>query len=88
VEAARFGLPGVRLGIMPMTIMPAISRSLPRKLGLELMLTGRLMSSTEAVAQGVVNRIVAAGELELEAVALARSASEHPLLPRNGLTTL
>jgi enoyl-CoA hydratase len=74
VEAARFGLPGVRLGIMPMTIMPAIARSLPRKLGLELILTGRLMSATEAVAQGVVNRIVAAGELEVAAVALARSA--------------
>src|SRR5207249_10634375 len=38
VETARFGLPGVRLGIMPMTIMPAIFRGLSRKLGLELML--------------------------------------------------
>jgi enoyl-CoA hydratase/carnithine racemase len=45
------------------------------------MLTGRLMSSTEAVAQGVVNRIVATGELDRAAAALARSASEHPLYP-------
>jgi len=77
VEAARFGLPGVRLGIMPMTIMPAIARSLPRKLVLELILTGRLMSATEAVAQGVLNRIVAAGELEAAAAALARSAANR-----------
>ena len=81
VEAARFGLPGVRLGIMPLTIMPAIARSLPRKLGLELMLTGRLLSATEALAQAVVNRIVAAGDLELAATALARSACGEPLRP-------
>jgi enoyl-CoA hydratase/carnithine racemase len=81
VEAARFGMPGVRLGIMPMTIMPAIARSLPRKLGLELILTGRLMSATEALAQGVVNRIVAAGDLERAATALARSACAYPLRP-------
>jgi enoyl-CoA hydratase len=82
VEAARFGLPGVRLGIMPMTIMPAVARSLPRKLVLELILTGRLMSATEAAAQGVVNRIVAAGELEAAAAALARSAANRLRPPR------
>jgi enoyl-CoA hydratase/carnithine racemase len=80
-EAARFGLPGVRLGIMPMTIMPAIARSLPRKLGLELILTGRLMPAREAVAQGLVNYVVAAGELEVAAAALARAALEYTLKP-------
>jgi enoyl-CoA hydratase/carnithine racemase len=87
VEGARFGLPGVRLGIMPMTIMPAISRSLPRKLGLDLILTGRLMSATEAVAQGLVNRIVAAGELEPAAAALARAATEYSLRPPRSTPT-
>jgi len=82
VEAARFGLPGVRLGIMPMTIMPAVSRSLPRKLGLELMLTGRLMSSVEAAGRGVVNRIVAPGELERATATLARSAATARLPPK------
>jgi enoyl-CoA hydratase/carnithine racemase len=81
VEAARFGLPGVRLGIMPMTIMPAIARSLPRKLVLELILTGRLISASEAVAQGLVNQVVAAGELEVAAAALARSALRYTLRP-------
>jgi len=75
VQTARFGLPGVRLGIMPMTIMPAVFRSLPRKLGLELMLTGRLMTASEASAAGFVNATVAAGELEAAAVDLARAAA-------------
>ena len=74
VETARFGLPGVRLGIMPLTIMPAIFRSLPRKLGLELMLTGRLMTANEAVLAGLVNAAVAAAELEATAARLARAA--------------
>ena len=75
VQTARFGLPGVRLGIMPMTIMPAVFRSLPRKLGLELMVTGRLMTASEASAAGFVNATVAAGELEAAAVDLARAAA-------------
>jgi len=74
VETARFGLPGVRLGIMPMTFMPAIFRGLPRKLGLELMLTGRLMTANEAVLAGLVNAAVAAAELEASAARLARAA--------------
>ena len=75
VEAARFGLPGVRLGIMPMTIMPAIFRDLPRKLGLDLMLTGRLMTAIEAESAGLVNSTVAAAELEAAAASLARAAA-------------
>ena len=76
-ETARFGLPGVRLGIMPMTIMPAIFRSLPRKLGLELVLTGRMMTATEAVVAGFVNATVAATELEAAGVRLARAAASR-----------
>lgn len=52
VTGARLGLPGVRLGILPMTIMPAVFRSLGRKLGLELMLTGRLISPRRRGRQG------------------------------------
>ncbi len=75
VETARFGLPGVQLGIMPMTIMPAIFRAMPRKLGLELMLTGRLMTAGEAVSAGLVNATVAAAELDSAALQLAMAAA-------------
>jgi enoyl-CoA hydratase/carnithine racemase len=74
-ETARFGLPGVRLGIMPMTIMPAVVRSLPRKLGLELMLTGRLMTANEAESVGLINAMVTADQLDAAAARLARAAS-------------
>ncbi len=87
VETARFGLPGVRLGIMPMTIMPVVFRNLPRKLGMELMLTGRLMSASEAQTAGFINATVKAGELEAAAVRLATAAASGAL-PRYGLTGL
>ena len=76
VETARFGLPGVRLGIMPMTIMPVVFRSLPRKLGLEMMLTGRLLSAAEAAAAGFVNRVERADDLEAAVLRLAIEARD------------
>jgi len=80
VKAARFGLPGVRLGIMPMTIMPAIFRSLPRKLGMELMLTGRLMTAGEAETAGFINATVGEAELGPAAVGLATAAAAQRAL--------
>jgi enoyl-CoA hydratase/carnithine racemase len=62
-RTARFGLPGVKLGIMPLTIMPAVFRTLPRKLGMELMLTGRLMTASEAKTAGFVNEVLEPAEL-------------------------
>jgi methylglutaconyl-CoA hydratase len=87
VETARFGLPGVRLGIMPMTIMPAVFRNLPRKLGMELMLTGRLMTAGEAVTAGLINATVKPGGLEAAAARLAMAASTEALA-NSGLTGL
>jgi len=79
VDSARFGLPGVRLGIMPMTIMPAVFRGLPRKLGLELMLTGRLMTASEAESAGFINATVATTELEAAALRLATAGATAAL---------
>src|SRR5256712_11401638 len=78
-EEAHFGLPGVRLGIMPMTIMPPVFSTLPRKLGLELMLTGRLMTAAEGAGAGFVNRVLRGADLQAEAAALAAAASNNPL---------
>src|SRR3989442_12987944 len=64
VETARFGLPGGRLGIMPLTIMPAVFRGLPRKLGLELMLTGGLITPREAEFGGFVKATAHGSELD------------------------
>ena len=61
---ARFGLPGIRLGIWPMTILAPLRRTMPRKTLMELLLTGRLMGSAEAASIGFVNAVVERRDLD------------------------
>lgn len=67
-ERARFAMPEVRMGLFPMIIVAHLARALPRKLLLDLMLTGRPMGAAEAHRAGFVNR-VCAGPEELWAAA-------------------
>ena len=57
-EAARFAMPEVKVGLFPMIIVAHLSRSLPRKLLLDLMLTGRDLGAETALRVGFVNRVV------------------------------
>jgi enoyl-CoA hydratase/carnithine racemase len=63
-ETARFGTPGVRIGLFCTTPMVALSRAVGRKLALEMLMTGRLISADEALRYGLVNRVVPSEELD------------------------
>jgi enoyl-CoA hydratase/carnithine racemase len=77
--AATFGTPGVRIGLFCSTPMVAVSRSLPRKKALELLLTGEPLSADDALRYGLVNRVVSPERLEAETRALAeRVAAASP----------
>lgn len=54
---ATFAMPEVRIGLFPMIIVAHLARSLPRKLLLDLMLTGRAVDAEEAHRAGFVNRV-------------------------------
>ena len=56
---ARFAMPEVRMGLFPMIIVSHLSRSLPRKLMLDLVLSGRPMEVDEAHRAGFVSRVCA-----------------------------
>jgi enoyl-CoA hydratase/carnithine racemase len=56
-ERARFAMPEVRMGLFPMIIVAHLARALPRKLLLDLMLTGRPIDADEAYRAGFVNRV-------------------------------
>lgn len=56
-ERARFAMPEVRMGLFPMIIVAHLARALPRKLLLDLMLTGRPIDAAEAHRSGFVNRV-------------------------------
>ena len=72
-EAASFATPGIDIGLFCSTPMVALSRNLPRKVAMEMLLTGEPISATTAQAMGLVNRVVPAGHERDAAIALAQS---------------
>jgi enoyl-CoA hydratase/carnithine racemase len=79
-EAARFGTPGVKIGLFCSTPMVALSRAIGRKRALEMLLTGELIDASIAADWGLVNRVVPADALRHESLALAcKIASASPL---------
>jgi len=83
---ARFGLPEVRLGLIPGA---GGTQRLPRLVGrgraIEIMATARQVPAAEAVAIGLVDRTVAAGSARSEALTLA---AELAALPRSALAAV
>jgi enoyl-CoA hydratase/carnithine racemase len=75
-DTATFGTTEIRVGLWPMMISAEIARSIGRKQALELMLTGKRISAAEALAAGLVNRVVPAASLEAETMALAQELAE------------
>jgi enoyl-CoA hydratase/carnithine racemase len=76
-DTAQFGTTEIAVGLWPMMITAEITRSIGRKKTLELMLTGRKLDAAEALACGLVNRVVPAAELEATTLALAGELAER-----------
>jgi enoyl-CoA hydratase/carnithine racemase len=70
-EAASFATPGVDIGLFCSTPMVALSRNVPRKQAMEMLLTGEPVPAAEARAIGLINRVVPAGTERDAAIALA-----------------
>ena len=74
-EAASFATPGVDIGLFCSTPMVALSRTVPRKQAMEMLLTGEPVQATTARDIGLVNRVVAAGSERDAAIALAQKVA-------------
>jgi enoyl-CoA hydratase/carnithine racemase len=74
-EAATFATPGVDIGLFCSTPMVALSRNVPRKQAMEMLLTGEPVSAKTAQEIGLVNRVVAAGTERDAAIALAQKVA-------------
>src|SRR4051794_6254897 len=69
---ARFATPGVKIGLFCSTPMVEVARAVGRKRALELLLTGTPIGAPTAAGWGLVNRVVAPGELAEATGVLAR----------------
>jgi enoyl-CoA hydratase/carnithine racemase len=70
-DDAVFGLPEIKLGLLPLIVMAPILRAAGRKRGMLLVLSGEPVSAHEAFAMGLVSRVVAREDLEREVRGLA-----------------
>jgi enoyl-CoA hydratase/carnithine racemase len=64
VDDAPLGTPEINLGLWPFMITAVIQRDLPRKVALELMLSGRRMGPEEGARWGFINKVVPRAELD------------------------
>ncbi len=79
-EGARFGTPGVKIGLFCTTPGVPLVRAIGRKRALEMLFTGRMISAKEAEQYGLVNKVVAEKQLAAETKTLAeRIAEASPL---------
>jgi enoyl-CoA hydratase/carnithine racemase len=74
-EAATFATPGVDIGLFCSTPMVALSRNVPRKHAMQMLLTGEPVSAATARDIGLINRVVAAGAERDAAIALAQKVA-------------
>ena len=80
-EGARFGTPGVKIGLFCSTPMVAVSRAIGQKRAMQLLLTGVPIDARTAAEWGLVNEVVPAERLEARTRELAgQIAAASPLV--------
>ncbi|MEC9367937.1 MAG: enoyl-CoA hydratase [Pseudomonadota bacterium] len=72
-EEAKFCTPGVHIGLFCSTPMVAISRNVPRKRIMEMLLLGEMVDAKDANAWGLVNRVVPKKQVLSEAMKFAET---------------
>jgi enoyl-CoA hydratase/carnithine racemase len=76
-EAAQFGTSGINAGLFCTTPGVALTRAVPRKAAMEMLLLGELVPAAEAQRMGLVNRVVPAGTALAAALDLAGRIVRH-----------
>ncbi|XP_016367591.1 enoyl-CoA hydratase domain-containing protein 3, mitochondrial isoform X2 [Sinocyclocheilus rhinocerous] len=75
-DKSTFATPGVNVGLFCSTPGVAIGRAVPRKVAMEMLLTGRPVSAQDALLHGLVSKVVLEEQLEQETLAVARRVCE------------
>ncbi len=84
-EQATFGTPEINVGAFPFMIMALIYRNVPRKKANELLLLGERWDAQQALAAGIVNKVVPAEDFDAAVADWARKlAGKSPVIMRLG----
>ncbi len=84
-DETRFGVNGVNIGLFCSTPMVALTRNIPRKAAFEMLTTGRFINTREAQDMGLINRAVAASDLDSTTRELATTiAAKLPVAVKIG----
>ncbi|MGI8662496.1 MAG: enoyl-CoA hydratase/isomerase family protein [Acidimicrobiales bacterium] len=84
-DDAQFGTPEIDVGLWPFMITVPLVRSMPPKVALELMMTGRRVGAEEAQRIGFVNRVVEVDALDDAVSELAATlAAKSPAIMKLG----
>ncbi len=84
-EQATFGTPEINVGAFPFMIMALIYRNVPRKKANELLLLGERWDAQQALAAGIVNKVVPAAEFDAAVADWAQKlAGKSPVIMRLG----
>ena len=85
VDGASFGTPEINVGIWPMMIQAILSRSVPRKILLEMEMLGDRWTAAQLQALGVINRVVPPEQLDATVKEFAgKLAKKSPAAMRLG----
>ncbi|MFZ3350170.1 MAG: enoyl-CoA hydratase [Xanthobacteraceae bacterium] len=79
-HAAKFATPGVNIGLFCSTPMVALSRNVPRKQAMEMLMTGEPIPAEDAARIGLVNHVVAPGGEREAALGLAKKITAKSAL--------
>ncbi|TKS90509.1 Enoyl-CoA hydratase domain-containing protein 3, mitochondrial [Collichthys lucidus] len=71
-QKSTFATPGVNVGLFCSTPAVAIGRAVPRKVAMEMLLTGTPISAHDALLHGLISKVVPEEQLEEETMAIAR----------------
>ena len=71
-EDARFATSGVNVGLFCSTPMVALSRNVPRKMAMEMLLLGEFLPAARVADMGLINDVVPLEDLENRAMEMAR----------------
>ena len=85
VDSATFGTPEINVGVWPMMIQAVLSRNIPRKVLLEMVMLGDRWTAAQLQAVGLVNRVVAADALDATVANITgKLAKKSPAIMRLG----